>query len=226
MGDGAGQRDHPRSRGVYVLQSVVELALEGSSPLARGLRVASCFVASRRGIIPARAGFTTARHRRRSSPRDHPRSRGVYGQDVAVAWPVHGSSPLARGLRCRCPAAARRRRIIPARAGFTTFANAAIFAQRDHPRSRGVYVPLGVDVHPTRGSSPLARGLRGRRARRAGTSGSSPLARGLLMSAQAVSPHGGIIPARAGFTCLCFVRTFVRRDHPRSRGVYRRRRRH
>ena len=72
----------------------------------------------------------------------------------------------------------------------------------DHPRSRGVYVDIVTQVGAVAGSSPLARGLPGR-----------------------VQEHAAarrIIPARAGFTCLCFVRTFVRRDHPRSRGVYQR----
>ena len=51
-----------------------------------------------------------------------------------------GSSPLARGLRQGVSGVLRPRRIIPARAGFTTYA-------------------LSKSVTPT-GSSPLARGLR------------------------------------------------------------------
>ena len=91
--------DHPRSRGVYVQPVDGLVRVLGSSPLARGLRPA----------------------RRRSCPRtpDHPRSRGVYPQKSKFPGTLEGSSPLARGLRRRHSRPRRRRRIIPARAGFT-----------------------------------------------------------------------------------------------------------
>ena len=70
--------DHPRSRGVYDTAGTADLDDEGSSPLARGLRVGVAVQESVVGIIPARAGFTVAsRLTCRCSP-DHPRSRGVY----------------------------------------------------------------------------------------------------------------------------------------------------
>ena len=51
--------------------------------------------------------------------------------------------------------------IIPARAGFTNPYRHTETCRRDHPRSRGVYIPESlVDPFPE-GSSPLARGLRG-----------------------------------------------------------------
>ena len=50
--------------------------------------------------------------------------------------------------------------------------------------------------------------------------GSSPLARGLPENAHPDLDHGGIIPARAGFTQDDRGRDQRRRDHPRSRGVY------
>ena len=134
--DGA---DHPRSRGVYPSSPHRRLQGDGSSPLARGLRSTASASATTVGIIPARAGFTTARtqppRRRRDHPRsrgvyrsgrcpprrgwDHPRSRGVYstGQHHVVA--PGGSSPLARGLRATHPRSRPRTGIIPARAGFT-----------------------------------------------------------------------------------------------------------
>ena len=133
-----------------------------------------------------------------------------------------GSSPLARGLHPRGRRAGRARGIIPARAGFTdharrlpgrlagssplargllTTSGGYQVGSLDHPRSRGVY-----SASP---STPSA------------TSGSSPLARGLLarMGGGARGPR--IIPARAGFTGGPAGRTRARRDHPRSRGVYR-----
>ena len=70
----------------------------------------------------------------------------------------------------------------------------------DHPRSRGVYAGMLFVRNGRLGSSPLARGLLGALARCGG--------------------EGGIIPARAGFTCGPTERVLTRKDHPRSRGVY------
>ena len=192
-------------------------------------------------IIPARAGFTDTWTGSAPAGGDHPRSRGVYEDDV---------------IRPR-----RRRGIIPARAGFTLTSPVLRLIFRDHPRSRGVYACQSAAVRWSVGSSPLARGLlRGRRGRRdrpgiiparAGFTsrrsgrrasvedhprsrgvyiipkryrklrkGSSPLARGL----QAVQPDfhdpPGIIPARAGFTGRPDEHPHREGDHPRSRGVY------
>ena len=49
--------------------------------------------------------------------------------------------------------------IIPARAGFTFGDSCGDGAERDHPRSRGVYRPLRQPLRLVVGSSPLARGL-------------------------------------------------------------------
>ena len=174
-------RDHPRSRGVY------------DHPQTRLLR--------RDWIIPARAGFTESRYRKRTGYGDHPRSRGVYAAAEASAACEAGSSPLARGLPRVFPSGARASGIIPARAGFTDRQLRRHRVHSDHPRSRGVYGHgrfLGVR---RRGSSPLARGLLGV----------------FLLSLC----RGGIIPARAGFTWRGSRRRRGSRDHPRSRGVYR-----
>ena len=50
--------DHPRSRGVYKKSSQNGVPGQGSSPLARGLRIQGLTEAQRARIIPARAGFT------------------------------------------------------------------------------------------------------------------------------------------------------------------------
>ena len=91
-------------------------------------------------------------------------------------------------------------RIIPARAGFTIVSGQIKNDRRDHPRSRGVYGWCS--------SSHCA------------LSGSSPLARGLLGDVGHFVAGQGIIPARAGFTCVSSPSTRRRTDHPRSRGVY------
>ena len=156
------------------------------------------------GIIPACAGFT--RHRA-PGPRprgDHPRSRGVYGSSARTISAVTGSSPLARGLRQVRPPAAGAVGIIPARAGFTEATIIPDVYRGDHPRSRGVYTCVARTFRHSGGSSPLARGLQ--------------------IVGRAYLREGGIIPARAGFTPRLLHRRGHRRDHPRSRGVYRGRR--
>ena len=172
--------DHPRSRGVY-LQSTCEVTVrKGSSPLARGLLAPRRETTGRVGIIPARAGFTSATGT--SAPRrwDHPRSRGVYRVGpMSYAEPV-GSSPLARGLPHVRTLVRRPNGIIPARAGFTSKVTATTQMNGDHPRSRGVYKETAARPGRLTGSSPLARGLPGRHERR--------------------KSRVRIIPARAGFT--------------------------
>ena len=193
--------DHPRSRGVYAHRTTRDIDAAGSSPLARGLRRRRHRAADRRGIIPARAGFTCTQYHGNYGATDHPRSRGVYRWCRTRPMSGRGSSPLARGLPgdgpgCRVPGG-----IIPARAGFTRPPTAAAPPSWDHPRSRGVYLMPSTSFFGMAGSSPLARGLQGHRVTRMGAS--------------------RIIPARAGFTFLSPSFTHFRRDHPRSRGVYR-----
>ena len=135
----ASGRDHPRSRGVYHVRPEGARLVEGSSPLARGLRLVVPREGRVGGIIPARAGFTGSGRRRATSPGDHPRSRGVYPQ---------------RRRRRQCPD-----RIIPARAGFTVEHRRQGAGRQDHPRSRGVYSTGSPTPPSPPGSSPLARGL-------------------------------------------------------------------
>ena len=154
----------------------------GSSPLARGLRGSPGACRNPPRIIPARAGFTIGVGDWCAAGADHPRSRGVYGEKGRRAISRSGSSPLARGLRWETRIVLKKEWIIPARAGFTTDHDRNRRPGRDHPRSRGVYTAAEDGVRRELGSSPLARGLRARRIEtRAGR---------------------GIIPARAGFTCL------------------------
>ena len=172
--------DHPRSRGVYFGQARPPAYSAGSSPLARGLRDALPPLPSVVGIIPARAGFTRAAPYALRQRGDHPRSRGVYPYPAGSPRLILGSSPLARGLPTVTSRGPTVGRIIPARAGFTPTAYVRSSRPWDHPRSRGVYWRSASSWTPACGSSPLARGLPGRK-RRAG--------------------HlRGIIPARAGFT--------------------------
>ena len=173
-------RDHPRSRGVYGCSRMVIRFSAGSSPLARGLPQVARHTRIAARIIPARAGFTQRAVCRRPGRSDHPRSRGVYhGKGFSRTFPT-GSSPLARGLPDGEGHVPIRRRIIPARAGFTVPGQRSRRPWTDHPRSRGVYARPGMSAGPR--------------------SGSSPLARGLLAGRLQLGGRHGIIPARAGFT--------------------------
>ena len=237
----AGTLDHPRSRGVYPAADPARRECGGSSPLARGLHRVGGARRVRPGIIPARAGFTVRQHGRRMMAGDHPRSRGVYPVAAVEEHPQPGSSPLARGLRDHERRRARPRRIIPARAGFTDAWWSWWSPIRDHPRSRGVYGTASCSPSRSLGSSPLARGLRCPRRRRApgradhprsrgvycptgsgrgSRAGSSPLARGLRRQPRAGARSPRIIPARAGFTGAPRGPARSQADHPRSRGVY------
>ena len=172
--------DHPRSRGVYQGHGVVRTFMDGSSPLARGLRHPPDRAIAQPGIIPARAGFTSAPMAAARSPWDHPRSRGVYEAVTVCGRRRDGSSPLARGLHRAIISHRQEGGIIPARAGFTPPGRRGHGRRWDHPRSRGVYAVTASPAAPDRGSSPLARGLH---------------------PAPRREPADlGIIPARAGFT--------------------------
>ena len=156
---GRSPQDHPRSRGVYALVHRSMEFSRGSSPLARGLQLCTLCRSHDERIIPARAGFTTSTRRASLRMRDHPRSRGVYALAPSAFSSAGGSSPLARSLPDEQPLIVRRRRIIPARAGFTRVIVGKTCAFWDHPRSRGVYAIRQGASEREAGSSPLARGL-------------------------------------------------------------------
>ena len=188
------------TRGVYQGLAFSGALTSGSSPLARGLPGAGDRGPPPRWIIPARAGFTRREGAEGREGGDHPRSRGVYDPNAAIFAQSSGSSPLARGLRQDRDDAPVARRIIPARAGFTSGGTCRRCNGRDHPRSRGVYAAETAATAMTQGSSPLARGL--------------------LADDGAGGGVVRIIPARAGFTCAPPPSRRPRGDHPRSRGVY------
>ena len=192
--------DHPRSRGVYGPWCTATHRHAGSSPLARGLPLHGGRRRPAGGIIPARAGFTAPTWCRPRTRWDHPRSRGVYLENLVRGTLKVGSSPLARGLRTADTSEEQIRRIIPARAGFTVASSSAARLVRDHPRSRGVYPAFEARKRFAAGSSPLARGLHAR------------------VSHQ--QRRVRIIPARAGFTHESLIIHAHNQDHPRSRGVY------
>ena len=197
------------------------LATAGSSPLARGLPGPRPARHGGVGIIPARAGFTGRRRESGAQCRDHPRSRGVYGDEAGADSRGLGSSPLARGLPAWTVWGAALGGIIPARAGFTHRHPGRHGRGRDHPRSRGVYTVRPATATPRTVDHPRSRGVYlTQNLTLPQVVGSSPLARGLRRPHGPTGTDRGIIPARAGFTADDRGRSELPADHPRSRGVY------
>ena len=171
---------HPRSRGEHDGTTLADFRRDGSSPLARGTHRDVDLDGLDGRFIPARAGNTAISIRAAVVSPVHPRSRGEHSSAVIV-WPTTaGSSPLARGTPRPRRRAAPERRFIPARAGNTSSPAPATSRPPVHPRSRGEHhaqLPFAEQID---GSSPLARGTRGKRA--------------------APRKVGRFIPARAGNT--------------------------
>ena len=189
-----------------------------------GLRTLNLLQVQVDGIIPARAGFTRGRGSPARPWRDHPRSRGVYGVRVHAPGRQEGSSPLARGLPEFLRGHESAAGIIPARAGFTLAEMPSpLSARGSSPLARGLHGAVTASdddlrIIPARAGFTAAATAAGKR-----STGSSPLARGLLTAAGADGGLARIIPARAGFTRAHDLLEAGDRDHPRSRGVYRRR---
>ena len=150
------------------------------------------------GLIPAHAGKTRRRDRRRPAPRAHPRSRGENRPGGCSSPRPAGSSPLTRGK----PGARRRaggdHGLIPAHAGKTALPGGRPCGRRAHPRSRGENPLTAAASAAADGSSPLTRGKRSGWARRGGSD--------------------GLIPAHAGKTLRPWWRLGSLGAHPRSRG--------
>ena len=173
----------------------------GSSPLARGTRQWPVCGRPERGLIPARAGntqFFPLNHMPRpgliparagNTPARppvahrygaHPRSRGEHTSKCWRRRNRRGSSPLARGTPCWRMDQRTNPGLIPARAGNTSRHGYSANGNGAHPRSRGEHLKRLPVCRLMRGSSPLARGTRERKA--------------------VDGQMSGLIPARAGNT--------------------------
>ena len=125
------------------------------------------------------------------------------GEHTMSRYPIShgtGSSPHARGPRQTGIRQCATQGIIPACAGNTTTATAALTSLGDHPRMRGEHAALNVEALAAAGSSPHARGT--------------------LPTDCCMRTRTGIIPACAGNTGSD-PPTFARSgDHPRMRGEH------
>ena len=128
---------HPRSRGEHHEGEAGHQSTSGSSPLARGTRVAVHPLELHRRFIPARAGNTIVSSVTLASTAVHPRSRGEHRVRSVDRSANNGSSPLARGTHRRAHLRHGLLRFIPARAGNTEWRWSAQRRTTVHPRSRG-----------------------------------------------------------------------------------------
>ena len=149
---------HPRSRGEHMRVTSAVVRRFGSSPLARGTRIQYRRDATRRRLIPARAGNTTMLMMISCTTAAHPRSRGEHLDLAVLRAEVAGSSPLARGTPRLSGVTCGGCRLIPARAGNTLCRFVAVERYQAHPRSRGEHTSESGPSSSGFGSSPLARG--------------------------------------------------------------------
>ena len=131
-------RDHPRACGEQQGVHLVSCQSVGSSPRVRGTGRSRPSADGADGIIPARAGNSSADMRSTSCP--------------------SGSSPRVRGT---VPSTATLRLndgIIPARAGNSKCCNAVPWGRQDHPRACGEQELISLLPSIVMGSSPRVRG--------------------------------------------------------------------
>ena len=178
----------------------IGVACQGSSPHVRGARRPRQPGIRPNGIIPACAGSTQVRLRRRPWTEDHPRMCGEHDAVPELSACDSGSSPHVRGaLSCRnclrldCG-------IIPACAGSTSAVRPSIMVATDHPRMCGEH----LEPSPVQNS----------------TAGSSPHVRGARSTCWALTRSAGIIPACAGSTSRGRRCPWLSRDHPRMCGEH------
>ena len=136
--------------------------MPGSSPRARGTPSALCTIRDSVRFIPAGAGNTMfSRWPSHISP-VHPRGRGEHDELAMRRRSDYGSSPRARGTRLLIIVVKVLARFIPAGAGNTACSCSTPGFQPVHPRGRGEHSNLMRQYDQRDGSSPRARGTRGR----------------------------------------------------------------
>ena len=214
-------RAHPRAGGENCYNTSGNRGVTGSSPRGRGKPIPHLLDGSNVGLIPARAGKTSAHSRMSRPSRAHPRAGGENTTQNVPFLLSMGSSPRGRGKHRVPPRMRLRRRLIPARAGNTYLQAPGSCGSRAHPRAGGENHAVGgqrvghTGLIPARaGKTPGPRcTCRPHAAHpRAGGEnivgwfgrgrfwGSSPRGRGKRRAVPVRSLHVGLIPARAGKT--------------------------
>ena len=189
---------HPRERGELLVGMNRAEQLRGSSPRARGTPREGLGARGVDGLIPASAGNSTLRPGRSVRHGAHPRERGELVSRRFSSMRSRGSSPRARGTRCRSFRILVRQGLIPASAGNSSGRYRPSRGTAAHPRERGE-----LRARPARWSGPL---------------GSSPRARGTHQASWTAVAEYGLIPASAGNSPKGVRRQIGPGAHPRERG--------
>ena len=217
----SGVVDHPRIRGEHVSNSDDGTMPYGSSPHTRGAPFIDGADQVLAGIIPAYAGSTYRRCRRRRRGRDHPRIRGEHESQVYPVGVNVGSSPHTRGARLPIFKFSPRTGIIPAYAGSTSKSSPQTPPGKDHPRIRGEHTWSSSPFETPGGSSPHTRGAPFvSRSLHILMHGSSPHTRGAPCRVVFKAARQRIIPAYAGSTERTTDTLSRSSDHPRIRGEH------
>src|SRR5690625_108274 len=151
---------HPRGCGEHADGEIQSLQRIGSSPRVRGTLALNRVIRFPGRFIPAGAGNTQKPRMPARIGAVHPRGCGEHDSTSAVAGMAYGSSPRVRGTPLILPDKSVVLRFIPAGAGNTSMALAAVTTSPVHPRGCGEHSPVSLDIIRCFGSSPRVRGTR------------------------------------------------------------------
>ena len=157
---GRTTKDHPRTRGEYILWRRAGPSLSGSPPHTRGILNGTYMKIGKIGITPAHAGNTSDFRSALRTCRDHPRTRGEYSSLYMVTRCKTGSPPHTRGIPVVRQAVNVAHGITPAHAGNTCSRLETLATLGDHPRTRGEYHFAQLCHGLILGSPPHTRGIR------------------------------------------------------------------
>ncbi len=154
---------HPRACGENDRLPCIRHIPSGSSPRMRGKlkRVKIGDVTA--GLIPAHAGKTFFKARKKCSSRAHPRACGENVIGVQRFDSALGSSPRMRGKQSVCKDGDKATGLIPAHAGKTWKQFRCMRESRAHPRACGENDALSRFRGDVSGSSPRMRGKHSQR---------------------------------------------------------------
>ena len=130
-------RAHPRPCGEHSESEASGHHYAGSSPPVRGALNRNEISTGIPGLIPARAGSTSALAVGGNACRAHPRPCGEHRPQTARQAAYAGSSPPVRGAHSANPFGPARTGLIPARAGSTSSCSFCSRSAWAHPRPCG-----------------------------------------------------------------------------------------
>ncbi len=192
------RRDHPRLCGEKYRNAPILLLFLGSPPPMRGKVSAISWAYKSGGITPAYAGKSAPKIGKKTGIRDHPRLCGEKRRTIIRNTIPKGSPPPMRGKGCGQLHSLPVVGITPAYAGKRCKNVAVQSPKQDHPRLCGEKESRLTELKKYPGSPPPMRGK--------------------------VSRYDGkynfyrITPAYAGKRSAWFLRSPLKRDHPRLCG--------